>query len=176
MSSRSPAFLALLAALGAAPRPGAAAVAVPASIEELARASSAVVRGRVASAAARWSADHRRIETEVEVEVASAWRGAAASRVAVVVPGGEVDGLGQRVDGAPRLAPGEEVVLFLWGGGARPYRVTGLAQGKFAVKGPAARPDLSGLSFVPRAALRAGERRVEELALDELERRVRAVP
>ena len=56
----------------------------------------------------------------------------------------------------------------------RPYRVTGLAQGKFEVSGARARPDLSETAFVPRAALRAGERRVETMALDELERRVRS--
>ncbi|HVI75774.1 MAG TPA: hypothetical protein VM683_12385 [Anaeromyxobacteraceae bacterium] len=164
-------------ALAALPQLCAAALAVPASVEELALASSAVVRGRVARTEARWSQDHLRIETLAEVEVASAWRGAAPARLEVVLPGGAVDGLAQRVVGAPRLAAGEEVVLFLWrGGDAAHYRVAGLAQGKFTVAGVAARPDLSGTTFVPRARLRAGDRRVEAMALDELERRVRSVP
>jgi hypothetical protein len=175
MSRRSLAALATLA-LALVPRPAAAALAVPASVEELARASAVVVRGRVASAGARWSADRRRIETEADVEVVSAWRGAPAARVAVIVPGGVADGLAQRVDGAPRLAAGEEVVLFLWRRGAGAYRVSGLAQGKFSVGGGSAVPDLSGTAFVPRAALRPGERRIEAMAVDELERRVRAAP
>jgi hypothetical protein len=175
MSSRSLAALAT-AALAVMPRPASSALAVPASVEELARASAVVVRGRVASAVARWSADRRRIETEAEIEVASAWRGAPAARVAVVVPGGAADGLAQRVDGAPRLAVGEEVVLFLWRRGAGAYRVSGLAQGKFSVAGGAAVPDLSGTAFVPRAALSASERRIEAMRVDELERRVRAAP
>lgn len=175
MSCRPLAALVAAAFLALAARPAAASVAVPATVEELARASSAVVRGRVARASASWSGDHRRIDTQVEVEVVSAWRGAPPARLVVAVPGGEAGGLAQRVVGAPRLTPGEEVVLFLWGGGAgRPYRVTGLAQGKFEVTGARARPDLSDTAFVPRAPLRAGERRVETMALDELERRVRS--
>lgn len=172
---RLPAALALAAAL-ALPRPAPAAVAVPASVEELARASGAVVRGRVRAAVARWSEDGRRIETEAEVEVLAAWRGAPAARLTVRVPGGAVGRVGQRVDGAPRLAEGEEVVLFLWRGAAGPWRVTGLAQGKLTVAGATAAPDLSGTAFARRGALRAGERLVEAMAVEELERRVRAVP
>lgn len=175
MSCRPLAALVAAAIFALTSRSAVASVAVPASVEELARASSAVVRGRVVSASASWSRDHRRIDTRVEIEVVSAWRGTPPARLVVAVPGGEAGGLAQRVAGAPRLTPGEEVVLFLWGGGAgRPYRVTGLAQGKFEVSGARVRPDLSETGFVPRAPLRGGERRVEAMALDELERRVRS--
>jgi hypothetical protein len=85
----------------------------------------------------------------------------------------------QRVDAAPTLAAGEDVVVFLrrsaegvGEGAAGTFGVTALAQGKFTVVGRTARPDLSKVSFV-RTSVPGGERRAEEMPLDELERRVR---
>ncbi len=162
-------------ALGVA-APALAALSVPATVEELARGSEAVVRGRVVSLASHPSADGRRISTSVEVEATSVWRGTAPARVTVVVPGGTAGRLAQRVAGAPHFTVGEEVVVFLGRiGKAQAYRVTGLAQGKFAVEAQQATPDLSQTSFVGRKAMQAGERRVEAMPVDELERRVRAV-
>src|SRR5919198_1233196 len=159
-----------LAALAVA-SPAVAALAVPASVEDLARSSQLVLRGRVARAAPRWSDDQRRIFTYVDIEPASAWRGTPAARVTVVVPGGVVGPIGQRVDGAPAFEKGEEVVVFLSAAEAGAFRVTGLAQGKYSVQGGAAQPDLAHVSFVP-APLRAGERRAEAMDVAELERRV----
>jgi hypothetical protein len=83
--------------------------------------------------------------------------------------------IGQRVEGAPEFSRGEDVVVFLRRGESDAYRVTGLAQGKFTVRGPTARPDLSGVAFV-RSEVRAGQRGSEEMPLAELERRVRGTP
>jgi hypothetical protein len=52
--------------------------------------------------------------------------------------------------------------------------VTALAQGKFTAAGRAARADLSQLRFV-QTSIAPGERRVEEMPLAELERRVRSI-
>lgn len=163
------AAVALAAAITAAP--ARAAVAAPVTVEQLARASEAVVRGRVAAVTARWVG--KRIHSFVELEVAETWRGSAPARLTVVTPGGVVGELGQRSDGAAVFASGEEVVAFLGRAEGGRYGVTGLAQGKFAVRDGAARPDLSHTRFVP-ATLPAGERRAEEMPADELRRRVRA--
>jgi hypothetical protein len=163
--------LALLMLVAASP--SRAAVAVPASVEDLARSSQAVVRGRVARLASRWSDDQRRIFTFVEIDASSVWRGAPPARVTVMVPGGVVGPIGQRVDGAPAFATGEEVVVFLSEAEAGTFRVTGLAQGKFRVEDGTARPELAHVSFV-EAPLRAQERRAEAMAVAELERRVRS--
>ena len=48
----------------------------------------------------------------------------------LVQPGGEVDGIGQRVNGFPTFSPGDRVVLFLHKTDAG-YRVVGLSQGVF---------------------------------------------
>jgi transcriptional regulator GlxA family with amidase domain len=167
-------LIALLAALlVAAPAFGAEAVAL--SVEGLARSSDAVVRGQVRRTTATLSADGRRIFTLVDVEVASTWRGQAATTVRVIVPGGIVGGIGQRVDGAPTFAEGEEVVVFLNRAEAGGHRVAGLAQGKFQVAGASATPDLTHLKMVARQ-VEAGERPAEAMPVAELERRVRSVP
>lgn len=165
------AFVLAAGVLWAAPALAAQAYAV--SVEELSRASDAVVRGRVTAARAERSADGLRVFTTYEVRSDAVWRGRAPAVARVVVPGGVVPGLGQRVDAAPSLAAGEDVVLFLRRRGKDAFGVTGLAQGKLAVVGAVARPDLSQLTFV-RTSVRAGERRSEEMPLAELERRVRS--
>ncbi len=164
--------LAVLLAL-AAPMLAQATQARSASVEALTRGSDLVVRGRVQSVTPRWSEDGRRIFTFAEVRASSLWKGHAAGPVTVIVPGGVVGRIGQRVDGAPTFDEGEEVVVFLTRAEAGAFRVNGLAQGKFRVEGAVARPDLSRLTLVPRAPAVPAERRVEAMAVDELERRVR---
>jgi len=167
---RALAVLSLMAVAG----PSLAAVALPLSVEELARGSDAVVRGKVAKTTCRWSSDGRRILTYAEVDTGSVWRGSAPARATVVVPGGEIGDIGQRVDGAPTFTQGEEVVLFLGKTGDSAYHVRGLAQGKFSVGQGTASPAFGGTAFVRGKALAAGERRAEAMPVEELERRVRA--
>lgn len=153
--------------------PASAAQAIRVSVEELARTSSAVVRGTVTAERAQTSPDGREIFTTYEVRTRSLLRGRAPATVRVVVPGGVVGRVGQRVDAAPTLSRGEALVLFLQPAGPGAFRVNGLAQGKFRVTGHTARPDLSNLIFV-RTSVARGERQVEEMPLAELERRVRS--
>jgi hypothetical protein len=122
--------LALLALLLAAP--AFASVALRMDVPALTAAATDVVDGTVVSSAAVWTADHRRIVTHVVVEVGEAWKGSARGRITVVQPGGEVDGLGQRVSGVAELPTGARVVLFLEKAGAM-HRVVGLAQGVYRV-------------------------------------------
>jgi hypothetical protein len=163
------------ALLLAAAMPAAAAQAVAVSVEELARQSDAVVRGRVLDTTARRTPDGTRIYTVVELRRDATLRGRAPARFRVNVPGGVVGRLGQRVDGVPAFARGEDVVLFLERTGEGVYRVAALSQGKFTVAGRVARPDLSHLAFV-RTSVPPRERRVEEMPLAELEQRVRTPP
>lgn len=147
--------------------------AIGVSVEALARQSDAVVRGRVLRESAQLTPDGRRIFTIIELRRISTLRGRAPQRARLIVPGGVVGSFGQRVDGAPAFAAGEDVVVFMSRAGGDSFGVTGLAQGKFTVAGGVARPDLSQMTFV-RTSVGAGERRVEPMPLAELERRVRS--
>ncbi|MEI6226172.1 MAG: hypothetical protein WCS72_15620 [Deltaproteobacteria bacterium] len=163
----------LAAVLAAAPALGAEAIAQ--SVEGLTRASDSVVRGQVRKMTPILSEDGRRIYTLVDLDVVSTWRGDRVASVQVIVPGGVVGDIGQRVDGAPSFGGGEEVVVFLHRAEAGGYRVAGLAQGKFSVAGFDAAPDLTRTHMVAEQVA-PGERRAEGMSVAELERRVRSVP
>jgi hypothetical protein len=165
--------LSLISAWLAVAVPALAAQAYAVSVEKLARVSDTVLRGQVTAARSELREDGR-IFTTYEVRTTAVLRGRAPSTARVVVPGGVVGRLGQRVDAAPELARGEDLVLFLRRSGVDGFEVTGLAQGKFTIAGASARPDLSRLTFV-RTAVPSGERRAEEMTFAELERRVREV-
>ncbi len=144
------------------------------SVEESARTSDAVVRGKVVSTSSRWDGGH--IVTDVEIAVASAWKGQPGRRVTVTIPGGVVGDLGQHVDAAPKFTVGEDVVVFVQRApNGKLLRVNGLAQGKYRVEDGLARPDTDGVRF-ETGPIGAGEKLVQPMTVDELERRVRSVP
>jgi hypothetical protein len=162
-----------LALLLAAAVPAGAATFVAPSVEEMARSSDLVVRGRVLGTAAR-ALPGGRIVTEVEVQVDAdgAWKGAPASTVRFVVPGGRAGRIAMKVDAAPSFSEGEDVVVFLSRVGPG-WRVNGHALGKYRVEGAEARPAVEGSRLLERG-IGAGERRVGVMPVAELERRVRA--
>lgn len=173
--------LAVLAAGVFAPGSASSAVMERMSLDEMSRTADLVVVGTVLSRTSRYDAPPRahRIVTDVVVHVDDSVRGEAAGEVIVTTPGGEVDGMGQIVTGAPVLRPGEEVVLFLHPARLTPVgprrAIVGLSQGMFVIHRdrpgapPRARQRLSGVFFVGH-----GEGPEAEMDLD-LEDLVRAV-
>ena len=109
-----------------------ASSAVQMDVTALSRAATEVVRVRVSSTRCAWMDEHRRLVTLVEVEVLERWKGSAQGVLRVLQPGGELDGIGQRVAGVAPLAVGEEVVLFLERRGPW-HSAVGLAQGVYRV-------------------------------------------
>src|SRR6516164_1438367 len=92
--------------------PALATTLVAMDVGALARASRCVVRVRVGSVSALRS-EAGRITTVVELERLETWSGPDLPALRMLIPGGVVGDLGQRVEGAPAFVPGEEVVLFL---------------------------------------------------------------
>jgi hypothetical protein len=140
--------------------------------------ASDVVRARVTSTRPAWTEDGRRLMTVVEVGVLESYKGAARGRLTILQPGGELDGVGQRVSGVARLDVGEEVVLFLERQGPV-HRVVGLAQGVYRVNREGA-PEaaralpatLEGLDLVAPGGQRLRQR--APMPLDALSAAVRA--
>jgi hypothetical protein len=158
-----------------------ATVMIREDLDTLTRQSDVIVRGKVTRLASRWTADHRRIVTDVDIEVSESLKGAPATVVRVTQPGGEVGDIGQRVSGLAVFSPGEEVVVFLQRRPGEGYAVEGLAQGKFRVERSSdgtrafAVPEPTGDALVLDAATRQPiqvESRVREL--EDLRREVRA--
>ncbi|MEZ4437151.1 MAG: hypothetical protein R3F65_32550 [bacterium] len=86
----------------------------------------------------------RRIMTRVTLKPGTVVKGSADARVVVVVPGGSIGGIGQRVPGAASFIAGEDVVAFLSAAGPDgPRSVVGMAQGKLRVV-----PGLDGVRLV----------------------------
>jgi len=170
-----------LALLLAASVPAAAAtVRGPADVASLTAAAQAVVHARVVAQESRWGAGGESsglIFTRVTLQPLEWWKGAAASRLVVRVPGGTIGQLTQAVDGVATFAPQEEVVLFLRKLGDEPgaavYAVERLALGKFSVGGLPGGPRraVRDRSHVACTGCRPGEE--DALLLDDLRDRVR---
>jgi hypothetical protein len=167
---------ALAVAIGLASGVASATTMRQASVEELARASDAVVLGRVAWVDARLEAiaGRRGIYTHVGLEVSEWLKGRGDATVELVVHGGRVGADVARVHGQARFHPGEEVVVFLFEGGGVRWP-TAMSQGKWRVSRTvdgvrvASAAEASALVAPPGAVPAA-----PEMSLDELRRRVGA--
>jgi hypothetical protein len=170
-------WLLLSAALVLAPL-ARASVAIELTVGDLTREADLVVIGTVSSTRAVWSQDHRRITTRVVLQPEAAWKGRIpAAGIVVLLPGGQLDGLGQEVSGVPEAAVGERVVLFLRRRGPW-FRLVGMAQGFFRVPpvtdGSAAQAirNYDGLKLVPGDSARTPVPEPLSLSLDGLQARV----
>jgi hypothetical protein len=115
------------------------------TIEQMAKQSTMIVRGRVTGCAGETRG--RVIYTRCGVAVSETWKGAPGSRVEFIVPGGRVRDLMQAVTGAPQFSANQQNVLFLWVGRSGIPQIIGLSQGVFDVSFSA-----SGDAKVHRAA------------------------
>jgi hypothetical protein len=166
--------LLLLAAVTAPP--ARATTMVGRSVEDLARAAESVVRATTLSTRAAWDAGRRNIVTTVRLRAVESLAGGIApgSEFELQHYGGIADKIEMTVIGAPRFAPGEDVVLFVRRDARGALGTIDLAQGKLEVTRDASgaerltRRDLEGVEW----AKGVGPDRVEDLAT--LRARVRA--
>ncbi|MFT5432623.1 MAG: hypothetical protein ACI9OJ_003325 [Myxococcota bacterium] len=125
---------------------------------EMVAESAVIIRGTVEAQRGLFNADMSRIYTDSTVLVTRVIAGKGvgsttrSKRISVRQIGGRVGEVSMTVPGVARLAPGEDVVLFLRTDGTRHYLV-GMSQGKFSLrKGPKGQTlvgrDLSGLHFL----------------------------
>lgn len=146
------------------------------TIEQMAKESTLIVRGKVTGCTGE--ARGRIIYTRCGVAVSESWKGSPGSRVDFIVPGGTARTLTQTYTGTPKFNPNEQYVLFLWVGRSGVPQIIGLSQGVFDVSQTA-----RGVVTVRREAtsevmLNAKGEPVRDesisLSLAELERRVAA--
>ena len=90
-----------------------ATVVVGETIEEMARASTAVVRGRVLQVQPQYDESKGMIVTYADVQVVEVLKGRPMKSVLVKQPGGELNGRGTQVAGAGKFVKGQDTVLFL---------------------------------------------------------------
>jgi len=81
--------------------------------EELTQKADLVVVGKVAGLKAGWNSDKSRIFTTVTLDVDQTLKGdAGAGSVMILVPGGEVDGVGELYSHTAQFKKDEDVVVF----------------------------------------------------------------
>lgn len=90
-----------------------------------------VVDARVIARDVQWNAAHTMLETHAVLAVEAARKGAPATTLEIVVPGGTLAGRQQIVFGTPAVIVGERARWFLAARGDGTYRVYGWAQGKW---------------------------------------------
>jgi hypothetical protein len=115
------------------------------SLNDMAKKSTAIVRGRVQSCAGEFRGSV--IFTHCKVAVSEQWKGSSQPLVDVATPGGTVRRMAQNFSGSPKLAVGQEYVLFLWTGKSGMTQVIGLSQGIFDLKA-----NTKGQTMAQRAA------------------------
>ena len=123
----------VIACVIAAGLPLSALTVKPLSFPELVAESGAVVHGRVAEVRGQWTTDRRGIESLVTVDAIDYLKGHWGGQVTVRVPGGQVGTFINLIPGAPRLAEGDRVVLFVKASGPSIPVITGTSQGVYRV-------------------------------------------
>jgi len=110
-----------------------AAVILPATLEDLVSGAQTIVHGQVVAIEPRWTEGRRSIETLVTLQPAEYLKGNLGPEVTFKVPGGQMGPYRTFMVGAPALAEGDEVVVFLNARGPSVPWVVGLSQGVFHV-------------------------------------------
>lgn len=104
-----------------------------ASLEEITQGSAVIVKGTVSSINYQWlNSDHNAIETLVTFDVDHYVKSTGDPQIVVKQMGGFIGDFGHIIDGAPQLAVGEKLVLFLIGFQGK-WRIHSIALGCFRI-------------------------------------------
>jgi hypothetical protein len=114
--------------------------------EDLIKRSDVIVVGKVGRMVSEWNEDKSRIQTRVTISVDQTIKGVpTSSTVTVLVPGGEVDGVGEWYSHTARFQDNEDVVIFAEQDQKGMFRVAGGDQGKLSLR----RDKATGMLTVP---------------------------
>ena len=116
------------------------------TIEQLTNKAAYIVVGQVTSIVSHEEGKGN-IYTIVTLSVEQVVKGKSEPTVAVVVPGGQVNGQQLWVEDAPRFAQGERVLLFLQNAGGN-LSVVGGVQGKLTIERNMVNDDLPLTEFI----------------------------
>ena len=115
--------------------PGAAKPAPGVMIDKLAQIADVVAAGRVSDLRSEWNADKSRIQTRVTVAVEQDIKGdAVGESITLLVPGGEVDGVGELYTHTVQFRENEDVLVFASKDAKGDLRVTSGVDGKYMVE------------------------------------------
>ena len=147
-----------LALVASATRPALASVVEAMSLETLVHASEHVVVATAVAQRSRWDGPGRIVtDVTLEIETAPKGDGRRGQALEVVCLGGSVDGVGMRVEGAPRFQAGASHLVFAERHAETGYLVpSGLSQGVMRIEASGGRrvvqPGGHGLALVQRSS------------------------
>jgi hypothetical protein len=104
------------------------------SLNDMIQKATAIVRATVTGS--HVTQQGRLVYTHYTIQVTERFKGAAASSVDIVVPGGTLNNVRQSFAGTPSFRTGDDYVFFLWTGSSGMTHIIGLTQGLFAMSGP----------------------------------------
>ena len=105
------------------------------STEDLAKRAEVVAVGKVSGLASRWNENHSRIFTRVTLSVDQYIKGGTAGQpLSIVVPGGEVDGVGEVYSHTATFRRDESVLVFAEKDKQGNYGVSAGREGKFSIR------------------------------------------
>jgi hypothetical protein len=90
-----------------------ATVLQPMDLTLLTQNAGAVAHGHVVELESVWIDNGRKIDTLVTLDVEDYLKGAAPRQITFRIPGGQIGGYSSVVAGAPQVATGDDVVVFL---------------------------------------------------------------
>lgn len=154
-----------------------ATVLAPASLADLSRDATAIVRGRVVAVESRWTGDRRAIETVVTLRAESYLKGDLGPTLRFAVPGGVFGRYRSVIVGAPGFAVDESVIVFLAGQAPAMPFVVGFNQGVYRIVSAPVPSGGRRSAVVARGggALADRDRSTTPLPVDAFERRVRSL-
>ena len=113
--------------------PANAATVEAMTLQEMAQRADFIFVGRTVDSRADWNTPRTRIYTYTTFQVDRFIKGGGGERVTIRLWGGQLGPMRAIVPGTPSFVPGEEVLLFCVGSGARIPTLLGLASGKFTL-------------------------------------------
>ena len=103
-------------------------------LDALTHDAEVIVVGKVGHITSAWADGKSRIETQISVSINETIKGdAPGNTITVVVPGGEVDGVGEWYSHSAKFGQDEDVVLFAKKDTGGRYRVAGGEHGKLTI-------------------------------------------
>lgn len=124
-----------------------ATVSVPTDLSDAAQSATVIVRGRVSDVRAFVNASGGPVFTAVTLVVSESLKGPSAAFVTFTVHGGTIGRYESRVIGAPVLAAGEDVFVFLRRASDGGLWPVGMSAGVYKVQGGAvAAPVVAGVT------------------------------
>lgn len=155
--------------------PASATVVLPVDFAEMVNGSQTIVHGRVIDVRTQMTAGRRSIESIVTLAVVTTMKGETRGTVVLRLPSGRVGRYRRMTVGAPELATGDEVVLFLSGRPPAMPMPFGLSQGVYRVARAEGRAMVAPLVADTPGRVVRGDPARRPLAIEAFAQQVRAV-